>query len=77
MRHYLYHNYEKMDLATQPSGSDNGIHASASPVEAAYEIGRVWLSKEFPLEETSMWRRAKELGVSNKNIEIFLTNGGP
>ena len=34
LRHYLYHNYESMDLTTQPAGSDNGIHASASPVEA-------------------------------------------
>lgn len=46
LRHYLYHNYESMDLATQPAGSDNGIHASASPVEA----GMFLTSKFFCFE---------------------------
>ena len=32
------------------------------------------MSKEFPLEETSIWRKAKELGISENIIEKFLTN---
>ena len=50
LRHYLYHNYESMDLTTQPAGSDNGIHASASPVEA----GMFFTSKFFCFVSTTI-----------------------
>ena len=44
--------WESLGLPTQPSGSDNGVHASASPLEAAAERA-IWLGTSLSDGTTS------------------------
>ena len=60
LRAIVYTDWEELGLAQQPSGADNSFHASASPVEAAYEMG-IWLGKS--VEDTMYFKRCTDAGV--------------
>jgi nucleoside diphosphate kinase len=79
IRGQLFTNWEEMKLSKPPEGSDNGVHASASPVEAAYEIGEVWLTHIVStLEETSMYQEAvHSKGMKDTFVRSWLTNSKP
>ena len=78
VRGHMRKNWKEFDLSHAPSGSDNGVHASASPVEAAYEIGHVWLANIIgTLEDTDVWVHAKRRGLSDSSIRSWLTNVQP
>jgi hypothetical protein len=74
IRNYMLNNYQALGLLDAPQGSDNGIHASASPVEAAYEIGQVWRPNKEKLMETQVWLEGRKAGVSEKLLIGYLTN---
>jgi hypothetical protein len=60
LRGHVFANWEKLGLAAIPYGADNGFHASASPVEAAYELG-IWMGT--PVEDTAYFKRCVAEGV--------------
>ena len=60
LRGHVFANWEQLGLAKVPYGADNGFHASASPVEAAYELG-IWLGTQ--VEDTAFYKRCVAEGV--------------
>ena len=63
LRSLIFHRWADLGLSVQPSGSDNGVHASASPLEAAAERV-IWLKTSLADATTSpdpfaeAWRAA-------------------
>jgi len=69
IRGYIYRNYTKLGLTELPDKSNNGVHASASPLEGLAEktnwlrkniadeaFGKALLSSGVPLETIEAWR---------------------
>ena len=61
LRGHVYSKWEELGLDKAPFGADNSFHASASPVEAAYELG-IWLGAK--LEDTAYFKRCVAEGVA-------------
>ena len=61
LRGHVFSHWEELGLDKAPFGADNSFHASASPVEAAYELG-IWLGAK--LEDTAYFKRCVAEGVA-------------
>ncbi len=68
LRSELYHRYDQFDLSNQPSMSENGVHASAGPLEGLRER-QVWLGAQ--VEDDDLGKLLIEKGV---DLEKFLDN---
>ena len=71
LRKLLFANYQAVGLPTAPNTSDNCIHASASPVEAARER-HIWLQQ--PVEVDPLTLLAIAAGVQMSTIAAVLDN---
>lgn len=73
LRSLILQRWESLGLQAQPSGSDNGVHASASPLEAAVErtiwmgtsmsddpLVVKWKAAGLPLEMLRRWAENPE-----------------
>jgi len=65
LRRELYENYKKFDLAAQPTTSDNGVHASAGPLEGLRERV-VWLERTITQDDYG--KQLMELGIEEKQL---------
>ena len=74
IRNYMYNNFTELNLNKKPEGSDNGIHASASPIEAAYEIGCVWKPNGSSMKTTSVWKAGIAKNISTSLLTQYITN---
>ena len=55
MHNLSYARWEELGLAAVPFGADNGVHASASPVEAAFERA-TWLPGRGEVKDSAARR---------------------
>ncbi len=73
VRGTMFSDWAALGLSKQPFGADNGVHASASPVEAAYET-RLWLGTA--LENTPLYAAATAAGVAAGTIKAWVSGRG-
>ena len=62
------HRYKELGLETEPNQSDNGIHASASPLEGLAEKVN-WLERKP--ENDAFGKALLEAGISQETIEAW------
>ena len=75
VRGTMYTDWKALGLSMQPYGADNGVHASASPVEAVYEM-MLWTSS-IELEDTQFYAAATAAGVGLATIKEWVSGQGP
>jgi len=84
MRRHLFENWQALGLASLPDIGDNGLHASASPMEALFErmnwLGADWKADPFgqallaagiPAETVESWKRDPQVPFEGSNRSLF------
>eukprot|EP01043_Picozoa_sp_COSAG02_P099261 COSAG02_NODE_35376_length_469_cov_0.956757_1_plen_133_part_00 len=70
LRSLILHRWESLSLPAQPSGSDNGVHASASPLEAAVERA-IWLKTSLSDGTTSADPLVKDWKAAGLPLDLL------
>ena len=71
LRGTVLKNWQSLGLPARPDGGDNGVHASAGPLEGLVERG-VWLGT--PFEEDPVGAAAIAAGVSGQWLKAAAMN---
>jgi len=71
LRRKIYEDWKDLDLTEQPSTADNGIHASAGPVEGLRER-QIWLGSKT--EEDPFGKALIAQGISGDKIQKVCLN---
>lgn len=71
LRGVVMSQWRELGLPKQPHGGDNGVHASASPIEALHER-RIWLGRTLSSDPFAL--RAVAAGVTVETLEYFCSN---